>query len=102
MRAGIPKAYIGRELDPGVRGFALGRLMVLGVAPPGRNLWSNRRSPTVLGRIVQRADGGSELRFAIYGPGYPYRAIEDPPAMQAFDTWLDGLKGELQPADCAD
>jgi hypothetical protein len=95
MRDGIPGAYVGRELTPGVRGWVVGRLMFLGVAAPGRNLWSNRRSPVLFGRIVHRADGGSDLRFALYRQGFPYRAFEDRAAMATFAAWLDGLEGEL-------
>jgi hypothetical protein len=89
-RVGIPGAWFGRELTPGVRGFVVGSVMFLGVAPPARNIWTNRRSPVVFGRIVQRADGGSDLRLGVYRQGFPLRAFEDAPAQAFFDAWLLG------------
>lgn len=95
-RVGIPGVWFGRELTPGVRGFVVGSVMFLGVAPPGRNLWTNRRSPSFLGRIVQRADGGSDLRLGVYRQGFPLQAFEDAPAQAFFDEWLHGLESELR------
>jgi hypothetical protein len=95
----MPRANVGGKLTPGVRGFMLGGLMWLGAAPAGRNLWSNRKSPTFLGRVVSRADGGAELRFAVFRVGYPYRAREDPPALALFDEWLRSVGAELGAAD---
>jgi hypothetical protein len=90
MRDGIPGAYFGRQLTPGVRGWVIGRVILLCVAPPGRNLWSNRRSPLVLGRIVKRPDGGAELRLAMYRQ----RNAFDPAAEGLLDEWLDELSSD--------
>jgi hypothetical protein len=95
VRDGIPSAWFGRELRPGVRGWVIGRLVLLGVAPPGRTLWSNRNSPVFLGRVVDRADGGSDIRVTAYSRGFPYRTSEDPPARAAFDEWLHELSSDL-------
>jgi hypothetical protein len=73
----------------------VGGLMWLGVAPAGRNLRSNRKSPTFLGRVASRADGGAELRFAVFRTGYSYHAGEDPPALASFDEWLHSVGAEL-------
>jgi hypothetical protein len=95
VRDGIPGAYVGRELTPGVRGWVVGGVVCLAVAPPGCNLWSNRSSPVWLGRVEQRADGGSDLRFAAYGKGFPYDADDDPSALAFFDEWLRELGAEV-------
>jgi hypothetical protein len=70
--------------------------MFLGVAPPGRKMWTNRRSPVFFGRIVERAEGGSELRFGVYRQGFRFQAFEDAPAQAFFDEWLHGLASELR------
>jgi hypothetical protein len=50
----------------------------------------------VLVRIVPTANGGAEVRLSIYTPGFPYRTIDDPPAMAFLDTWLAEIADELQ------
>lgn len=95
MRSGIPGALFGAKLEPGLVGFALGNRFMLGVRPPGRNLWSNRRSPVVFGRLVSRPDGGSDLRVSVYRQGFPYRAFEDPEAEAFLDDWLRALESDL-------
>jgi hypothetical protein len=96
LRSGIPGAWFGAKLEPGLVGFALGNRFMLGVRPPGRNLWSNRRSPVVFGRLVSRPDGGSDLRLSVYRQGFPYRAIEDPEAEAFLDDWLSALEADLE------
>jgi hypothetical protein len=95
MRAGLPRAWFGGRLEPGVVGFVVGNRMMLGPVPPGRTLWTNRNSPIVLGRIVPRRDGGFELRLAFYSRGFPYSVIEDPPAMAFLNDWIDAAAREL-------
>jgi hypothetical protein len=94
MRDGVPAAYFGRELTPGVRGIVLGRLVLLGVAPAGRSLWSNRRSPVFVGWIGPRAEGGSGLRLAVRRQTSRRFAL-DTEAEAAFDAWLWQLRSDL-------
>lgn len=68
---------------------------LLGVALPVATLRSNHKSPVFVGRIVDRADGGSDIRVTAYRSGFPYRTIEDPPARVAFDEWLYGSAADL-------
>jgi hypothetical protein len=63
--------------------------------PPDRTLLASRKTPTVLGRIVSRPDGGSDLRLSVFTPGFPYRTVEDPVAATFFDEWLTGVAEEL-------
>jgi hypothetical protein len=95
LRTHIPNAWLGAQLEPGVTGFMLGGRMMLAVRPPGRNIWSSRKSPVVFGRLVRRADGGCDLRLALYRQGFPYRAVEDPSAEAFFDDWVATVAGEL-------
>jgi hypothetical protein len=95
LRAGIPNAWFGADLEPGVTGFMVGGRMMLGVRPPGRSLWTNRRSPVAFGRLVPRTDGGCDLRISLYRQGFPYRAVEDPSAEDFFDDWVATVASEL-------
>lgn len=102
MREDMPGGYLGKDLRPGVRGWVVGRRMWLGVAPPGRTLWGNRRSPLVFGQVEQRVDGGSDLRFAVFRQGFPVRAWHDPEAEAFLEEWLRDLQsalGRLDPAE---
>jgi hypothetical protein len=91
----IPGIWFGGQATPGVRGIILGNYMALFPVPPNRTLLSSRKAPTVLGRIVPRSDGGSDVRISIYTPGFPYHTIKDPPATELLDRWLDEVGREL-------
>jgi len=69
--------------------------MMLAARPPGRSLWTNRKSPIVLGRLVPRADGGCDLRLSFYRQGFPDRAVEDPSAEAFLDDWVATVASEL-------
>lgn len=72
-----------------------GNYMMAAPVPPHRTLLTARKTPTVLGRIVPRPDGGSDLRLSVHTPGFPYRTIEDPVAATFFDDWLMAVVQEL-------
>jgi hypothetical protein len=63
--------------------------------PPDRTLWSGRRSPTAIGRIVSRPDGGAEVRMSIYPSGYPYRGVKDATATAFLHDWMSGVASKL-------
>ena len=98
-RADIPRAWFGGRLTPGVAGFMFGNYMMVSPVPPDRTLWASRKAPTVLGRIVSRPDGGSDLRLSLYTPGFPYRTVQDPVAVTFFDDWLIVVAQELGAQD---
>lgn len=91
--ADAPRAWFGGRLTSGVRGLILGSRMILIPVPPGRKLWSSRTSPTVIGRIIARSDGGADIRLFIYTPGYPYRTVKDSTATTFLHDWM----GEVAP-----
>jgi hypothetical protein len=93
--ADVPGGWFGRELSPGVSGVLLGKRIMLVPVPPGRTLYTSWRPPTIGGRLLARADGGCDLRLSVYTPGFPYRVIEDPVAMQFLDEWLAATAREL-------
>jgi len=95
VRTDIPRGWFGGRLTPGVAGFRFGNCMMVSPVPPDRTLWTSRKAPTVLGRIVPRPDGGSDLRLSLYTPGFPYRTVQDPVAVAFFDDWLMALAEEL-------
>jgi hypothetical protein len=95
MLADAPRAWFGGGLTPGVRGLILGSYVMLVPVPPGRRLWSSRRSPTVIGRIVARSDGGADVRMSIYTPGYPYRTVKDSTATAFLHNWMSAVAHEL-------
>lgn len=73
----------------------LGNYMMLVPVPPNRRLWSSRRSPTVLGRIVPRSDGGADVCLSVYMPGFPYRTVTDSAATTFLDDWLSAVARKL-------
>jgi hypothetical protein len=93
--ADVPGVWFGRKLQSGVVGFGVRSLMQLQAIPPERTMWTNRKSPPVLCRIVRTHDGGCDLRLWIYSYGFPWRADADPQAVAFFDDWLSGLASEL-------
>jgi hypothetical protein len=93
--ADIPRAWFGGGLASGVKGRTLGRYAILAPVPPNRNLWRSRNSPTVIGRIRGRDDGGSDLHIYIYAVGFPYRKVSDPAVTTYLDDWLSKLAQEL-------
>ncbi len=95
MRADIPRGWFGGRLTSGVTGLMFGNRMMAAPVPPDRTLLDGRKAPTVLGRIVQRPDGGSDLRLSVHTPGFPYRTVEDPVAATFFDDWLMAVAQEL-------
>lgn len=95
LHSGAPRAWFGGELPPGVVGLTLGSRMMLVARPPGRTIWSSRRTPTILGRVVPRPGGGSELRLAFYSSGFALRATKNPVAEAFFDDWLAGLESDV-------
>jgi hypothetical protein len=95
MLADVPGVWLGRELTFGVYGFHVRGLMWLQPTPPGRTLLTNRLSPPALCRIVQRHDGGCDLRLWIYPFGFPWFAATDPIAVAFFDDWLTGVASAL-------
>jgi hypothetical protein len=78
-----------------VRGVIFGSYMMLVPVPPDRRLWSSRRSPTVIGRIVSRSEGGVDVRMSIYTPGYPYRKVKDPTATAFLHDWMSAVARKL-------
>jgi hypothetical protein len=76
-----------------------GNFMMVSPVPPGRTLLTSRKAPTVLGRIVARPDGGSDLRLSLYTPGFPYRTVQDPVAVTFFYDWLTAFAQELGAQD---
>jgi hypothetical protein len=72
-----------------------GNCMMAAPVPPNRTLLAARKTPTVVGRIVPRRDGGSDLRLSVRTPGFPYRTVEDPVAATFFDDWLMAVAQEL-------
>lgn len=90
-----PRAWFGGRLTPGVRGLVLGNYMVLVPVPPKRRLWSSRRSPTAIVRIVSGPDGGAGICMSIYTPGFPYRTVEDPAAIAFLDDWMGTVARKL-------
>ena len=95
MLADVPRAWFGGKLTPGVRGLILGSYMMLLPVPPDRGLWSSRRSPTVIGRIVPRSEGGADIRISIYTSGYPYRIVKDSTAIAFLHDWMSAVAREL-------
>jgi hypothetical protein len=95
LLANAPRAWFGGRLTPGVRGVILGNYIMLVPVPPNRRLWSSRRSPTVIGRIVTRSDGGAEVSMSIYTPGFPYRTVKDSTATAFLDDWMSGVARKL-------
>jgi hypothetical protein len=95
MRTDISRGWFGGRLTPGVTGFMFGNCMMAAPVPPDRTLLAARKTPTVLGRILSRADGGSDLRLSVHTPGFPYRTVEDPVAAAFFDDWLMAVAEEL-------
>ncbi len=93
--ADAPRAWFGGRLTPGVRGLILGRYIMLVPVPPDRRLWSSRRSPTAIGRIVSRPDGGVDLRVSVYTAGYPYRAAKDLTATGFLHDWMSEIARKL-------
>ena len=73
----------------------LGNYMMLVPVPPNRRLWSSRRSPTVIGRIVSRSDGGADVGMSIYTPGFPYRSVKDSAATTFLHDWMSAIAREL-------
>jgi hypothetical protein len=69
--------------------------MMLVPLPPKRRLWSSRRSPTAIVRIVSRPDGGADVCVSIYTPGFPYRTVKDPTATAFFDDWMAAVARSL-------
>jgi len=69
--------------------------MILVPVPPGRRLWSSRKNPTVIGRIVARSDGGADIRLSIYTPGYPYRTVKDSIATAFLEDWMGAVAPKL-------
>jgi hypothetical protein len=72
-----------------------GNHMMLVPVPPNRRLWSNRKAPTVRGRLVSRLDGGTDIRMSIYTPGFPYRTVKDSAATTFLDDWVNSVAQEL-------
>jgi hypothetical protein len=93
--ADAPRAWFGGRLTPGVRGLILGNYMVLIPVPPNRRLWGSRRSPTVIGRIVSRSDGGADVSVSIYTPGFPYRTVKDSTATTFLHDWMGAVACKL-------
>lgn len=93
--ADAPRALFGGRLTPGVRGFILGKYMMLVPVPPGRGLWGSRRSPTVIGRIVSRSDVGADVRMSIYERGFPYRTVKDSTATAFLHDWVNEVARKL-------
>jgi hypothetical protein len=93
--ADAPRAWFGGRLTPGVRGLILGNYMMLVPVPPNRRLWSSRKSPTVIGRIVSRSDGGSEVCMSIYTTGFPYRTVKDSTATAFLHDWMSAVARKL-------
>jgi hypothetical protein len=89
------RPLFGGKVTPGVGGFLVGRRLMVLPVPPGRRLLTTWTSPTVLGRIVPRPDGGCDLRLSVYAQGFPWRTIKDPAAMAVFDEWLTRVASEL-------
>jgi len=95
MLADVPGAWLGRTLEPGVSGFAVGNCLLLQAIPPDRTLLTNRKSPTVMCRIASCPDGGCDIRLSIYPYGFPWSAVTDARAVAFFDDWLSGVGSEL-------
>lgn len=69
--------------------------MMLVPVPPDRRLWSSRSSPTVIGRIVSRSDGGTDVRMSIYTSGYPFRTVKDSTATVFLHDWMSTVARKL-------
>jgi hypothetical protein len=93
--ADAPRAWFGGRLTPGVRGLMFGNHMMLVPVHPNRRLWSNRKAPTVRGRLVSRPDGGTDIHMYIYTPGFPYRTVKDSAATAFLDDWMNSVAREL-------
>lgn len=93
--ADVPRAWFGGRLTSGVRGLILGSRMILVPVPPERTLWSSRKVPTVVGRIVARSDGGADIRLSVYTPGYPYRTVKDSIATAFMHDWMGAVALKL-------
>jgi hypothetical protein len=95
MLADAPGAWFGGRLTPGVRGLIVGNYMMLVPVPPNRRLWSSRRSPAAIARIVSRSDGGADVSMSIYTPGFPYRTVQDSTASAFLDDWISTVARKL-------
>jgi hypothetical protein len=73
----------------------LGNYLMLVPVPPNRRLWSSRRSPTVIARVVSRSDGGTDVHMSVYTPGFPHRTVEDSDATTLLSDWMSSVEREL-------
>jgi hypothetical protein len=95
LLADAPRAWFGGRMTLGVRGVILGNYMILVPVAVERRLWSNRKSPTVIGRIVSRSDGGADVQVSVYTPGYPYRTVKDATATAILHDWMSRVARKL-------
>jgi hypothetical protein len=94
--ADVPGVYLGGRLKPGVVGFSLCDRLWLVPLAPGRTLIGSRNAPQALGRLVPRANGGTDLRLFMLTRGFPYRTVEDPTATAFFNDWLAAVASESE------
>lgn len=95
MMADARRAWLGGKLTPGVRGLLLGNHVIIAPLPSDRRLWNGRRSPTVLGKLAPRPDGGTDLRISVYTPGFPYRTVTDLAVNAVLFDWMNSVAQKL-------